>query len=144
MTQFIGTRVEDRCDGTWNVCGTEVGCLLGDRSYISGRFPNTQKVITQVFEPSTVTVSFFLSEIAGAGTSTVLTFYEGSCDTPTRVEITGKAFTAESEKQGYVSRSADLSSIGDHLVKVESDARTKFLMKLDVLPVRLKASSSSP
>jgi hypothetical protein len=39
---------------------------------------------------------------------------------------------------GYVTRSADLSSTGDHLVQVESDARTRYLLKIDVLPLRLR------
>ena len=34
--------------------------------------------------------------------------------------------------------SAVLSGIGGHLIDVESDARTKYLMKIDVLPLRLK------
>lgn len=136
--QFIGTRIDDACDGEWNVCSTTVGCFLGDRSYIEGRFPGQNKVAIKVFEPSTVTVSFFLSETAGAGEETVLNFYEDRCRARVRIPVSGKTFVGESEKKGWVSREADLSGIGDHLIEVESDARTKYLMKIDVLPLRLK------
>ena len=141
-SEFLGTRIADPCDGTWNVCKTRVGCLLGDTSYIEGRFPGTNQVAFQLFEPSTVTASFLLSEIAGAGETTVVTFNEGSCMSPVRVEVTGKAFIGEAEKVGWVSRSMDLMDVGDHLVQVESDARLKYAFKLDVLPLRLKQSAS--
>jgi hypothetical protein len=137
-SEFVGTRIADTCDGTWNVCSTRVGCLVGDRSYVEGRFPGVNRVAIQVFEPSMVTASFFLSEIAGAGEETVVTFYEGSCTAPVRVEVTGTTFIGEAEKVGYVSRSADLMTVGDHLIQVESDARAKYLWKIDVLPLRLK------
>lgn len=135
-TSFIGTRFQDPCDGTWNVCSTQVGCLLGDRSYIEGRFPGTNKVAVQLFEPSKVTASFLLSEVAGAGTTTTITMYEGSCTSPTRVEVTGLTFIGEAEKVGYVARSVDLREIGDHLIQVESDARAKYLLKVDIAPLR--------
>jgi len=140
--QFVGSRVSDPCDRTWNVCATRVGCFLGDRSYIEGRFPGTNRVGIELFEPSTVTVSFFLTEVAGAGVTTAITFYEGSCTTPQRVEVTGNTFIGEAEKLGYVSRQANLMGVGDHLIQVESDARAKYLMKIDVLPLRLQQSSA--
>lgn len=141
QSQFIGTRVLEPCDGTWNVCATRVGCYLGDRSYVGGRFPGTEHVGIELFEPSTVTVSFYLSEVAGAGETTAITLFEGSCTTPQRVEVTGKTFVGEAEKVGFVKRSANLMGVGDHLIQVESDARTKYLMKIDVLALRLQDSS---
>lgn len=136
--QFIGTRVPDDCNGEWNVCDTTVGCFLGDRSYIEGRFPGHNKVAIQLFEPSEVTVSFYLSETAGTGDETVINFFEESCSSRVRVPVTGRTFVGEAEQRGFTARSADLSGIGDHLIDVESDARTKYLMKIDVLPLRLK------
>lgn len=136
--QFIGTRVPDDCNGEWSVCSTTVGCFLGDRSYVEGRFPGQNKVAIQLFEPSEVTVSFYLSETAGTGEETVLNFFETSCSSRIRVPVTGRSFVGEAEQRGFVARKADLSGIGDHLIDVESDARTKYLMKIDVLPLRLR------
>lgn len=136
--QFIGTRIADACNGAWNVCDTTVGCFLGDRSYIEGRFPGAAKVGIQIFEPSEVTVSMLLSETGGEGETTTFNFFEGSCGSRTRVEVTGKAFINEGQQNGWVSRTAELSSEGDHLIDVESDARTNYLLKIDVLPLRLK------
>lgn len=136
--QFIGTRIEDGCGGEWNVCATTVGCFVGDRSYVEGRFPGKNSVGIQLFEPSEVTVTVFLFETAGAGEETVFNFFEPSCSSRVRREVTGRTMVGESEKVGWVARKAELSGVGDHLIEVESDARTRYLMKVDVLPLRLR------
>ncbi len=104
---------------------------MGDRSYVEGRFPGTNKVGIQLFEPSEVTVTMLLEETAGAGESTVINFCEERSGSRVR-------FVGEAEQTGWVSRSAELSGTGDHLIEVVSDARTLYLMKIDVLPLRLR------
>ena len=136
--QFVGVRIEDACNGEWPICATTVGCFIGDRSYVTGRFPGKNKIALQIFEPSTVTASFFVSEVSGAGDLTVVTFYEDKCRARIRTEITGRTFLGEAEKRGFVSRDADLTGVGDHLIEFESDARARYLMKIDVMPLRLK------
>ena len=136
--QFIGSRILDACDGEWPICATTAGCILGDRSYVQGRFPGANKVVIPIFEPSEVTVSVFLSETSGAGQQTVVNLYEPACASRTRVTMTGTAFVAEAQQNGLVTRKADLSGVGDHLIEVESDARSKYLLKVDVLPLRLR------
>lgn len=132
----------DACDGEWPACRTTVGCIIGDRSYVQGRFPGSNKVLVQLFEPSTVTISFFLSEIAGTGEETRISFYEAECRSRVRQVLTGRALVGEAENRGWVSREADLSDVGDHLIEFESDARARYFMKVDVLPLRLKDASS--
>ncbi len=138
--QFIGARVLDGCDGSWSVCDTTVGCLLGDRSYVEGRFPGQRRLALQLFEPSEVTVSFSLSGTTGAGDETVLTFFEPACASRVRVPVSGRSFVGEADQKGVVARSATLSGVGDHLLEIASDAQTRYLMKVDVLPLRLKSS----
>ncbi len=141
--EFIGVRVLDACNGNWPVCDTTVGCMVGDRSYVQGRFPGTARVAYQLFEPSTVTVSFLLSEIAGSGDETTIHFYEDQCRSRVRTAVPGRTFVGEAQQVGLVHRETDLSGIGDHLLEVISDARARYLMKVDVVPLRLKESPSS-
>jgi len=136
--QFIFGRVADRCDTEWPVCDTIAGCLLGDSSYIEGKFPTAGRVAVQLFEPSTVTVSFFLMNVAGSGKETDIYFNEDRCRSKVPITIEGRTFVGEAENTGFVARSADLSGVGDHLIEYESDSRLDFLMKVDVLPLRLK------
>jgi hypothetical protein len=135
---FVGQRIVDRCDNQWNVCETQVGCLLGDTSYIEGRFPGQAKAALKLFEPSVVTVSLFLSDVAGAGQETVVQLYEDRCRAKIRIPLTGKTFVGEFEQRGVLSREAELTGLGDHLIEVISDSKLKYLMKIDVLPLRLK------
>jgi hypothetical protein len=137
-SQFIFGRVSDRCNTEWPICDTIAGCLLGDSSYIEGKFPTSGKVAVQLFEPSTVTVSFYLENVAGAGEEAAINFFEDRCRSRVRIAVQGKTFVGEAEQSGFVKRSADLSGIGDHLIEYTADARLQFLMKVDVLPLRLK------
>ncbi len=141
--QFLGTRVQDHCDGEWPVCRTTVGCIVGDRSYVEGRFPGANKLSVQLFEPSTVTLSFFLTEIAGTGEETRINFYETECSSRVRRVLSGRSLIGEAETKGWTSREADLSDIGDHLIEFESDARAKYLVKVDVVPLRLKMAEGN-
>ena len=86
-----------------------------------------------------MTVSFFLQDVAGSGQETDIFFNEDRCRSKIPVTVMGRDFVGESQNAGgVVSRSADLSGVGDHLIEFQSDARLDFLLKIDVLPVRLK------
>jgi hypothetical protein len=136
--QFIAGRVDDRCDGQWPVCDQIAGCLIGEQSYVEGKFPGANRVAIQLFEPSTVRVSFFLENAGAAGEETVINFFEDRCRSRIRESVSGKAFIGENEQVGYVAREADLSGIGDHLISFESDAKASYLFKVDVVPTRLQ------
>ncbi len=135
--QFVADRVLDVCDSEWPLCASKVGCFVGERSYVAGRFPGQNRVAIKIFEPSKVTVSFLLSETSASGTQTVVNFYEERCRARIRTEIPGKTFVTESEQLGFVQRSAELTGEGDHLLEFESDAKTRYLVKVDVTPLRL-------
>lgn len=137
--QFIAGRVLDRCDSGWPVCDRLAGCLLGDSSYLEGKFPGRATLAVQLFEPSTVRLSFYLEEVSSAGEETALNFFEDRCRSRTRVTISGRTFLGEAAQQGVVFREADLSGVGDHLIELQSDARVSYLAKLEVLPKRLQS-----
>lgn len=135
---FIGGRVEDTCDGTWPVCDSFAGCMIGEQSYIQGRFPNKGRFVVRVAEPSVVKIHVFLEEVGAAGEQTSFTLFEDRCRSRTRVEATGKAFIAEMEQRGEFTREATLSGTGDHLIEFESDAQARYVIKVDVRPTRLQ------
>jgi hypothetical protein len=135
--EFIAGRVADRCDGEWPVCDQIAGCLIGNQSYVEGRFPGQNRVAVQLFEPSTVKAWFFLQETSAAGTETVVSFFEDRCRARIRETLSGRAFVGEAEQLGYVLREAELSGIGDHLLTFQSDSKTSYLFKVEVIPTRL-------
>ncbi len=136
--EFLGSRVADTCDAQWPVCDKVVGCLLGDASYIQGKFPGDGRLAVQLFEPSVVRILFLLDGIIAAGDETVINFYEDQCRSRVRHTVTGRTFVGESEQVGYVAREADLAGVGDHLIEFTSDSRLTYAAKLEVIPDRLK------
>lgn len=141
--EFIGTRVKDTCGGEWPICSEIAGCLVGDKSYLEGRFPGKRQLGIQLFEPSTVKLTFLLDQVSGAGEQTALTFFEERCRSRVRVAVSGRTFVGEAEQNGTVFRSADLSGVGDHLLEVESDSRANYLLKVDITPLRLKSQDGT-
>jgi hypothetical protein len=142
--QFIGSRVLEVCNGQWPVCDTTVGCFVGDQSYVSGRFPGSNQVGIQIFEPSQVTATFYVSNVASSGVMTVVNLYEDRCRSRVREEITGRTFIGEMQTMASVARKADLTGTGDHLISWESDSRSDYLLKIDILPLRLRDTAAAP
>ncbi len=131
---FVAARVLDRCNQSLPVCNSLANCLLGEESYISGRFPGEGKVIIQTASPSTVTVSFLFQDITAAGDITSIVFNETGCKSNTRIEVAGQTVTQESTLTGVFKRSADLQEAGDHLIDFQSGTEATYTMKVDVTP----------
>ncbi len=133
---FIGPRVRDTCDASWPVCSQVAGCILGTESYAEGRFPGRGRFIVQLPEASTVRVSFYLEEVAAAGEETVVLFHEEGCRTRTREAVDGRSVLDAMEKNGEFIREADLTGVGDHLIEFESDMQARYVVKVEVTPLR--------
>ncbi|WP_241758672.1 hypothetical protein [Pyxidicoccus parkwayensis] len=133
---FIGARVKDTCDAAWPVCNQVAGCILGTESYAEGRFPGQGQFIVQVPEASTVKVRFFLEDVTAAGEETVVLFHEEGCRARKREAADGRAVQDLMEKFGEFSREADLTGVGDHLIEFESDMQARYVVKVDVTPLR--------
>lgn len=136
--EFLFGRVQEKCDSEWPVCDQISGCLVGSTSYVAGKFPGSGKLAVQVFEPSSVTVSFYLEKVGALGTETAINWYEERCRARYRETITNRTFVGEMEQQFYVARTADLSGTGDHLITFESDVSADYLAKVDVVPKRVQ------
>ncbi|MCP3138986.1 hypothetical protein [Pyxidicoccus xibeiensis] len=133
---FIGPRVKDTCDASWPVCSRVAGCILGTESYSEGRFPGRGQFIVQAPEAATVKVSFFLEDVTAAGEETVVLFHEEGCRARTRQASDGRAVLDMMEKFGEYTREADVTGVGDHLIEFESDMQARYVVKVDVTPLR--------
>ncbi|HYI00198.1 hypothetical protein [Hyalangium sp.] len=133
---FIGSRAKDVCDAEWPVCSKVAGCILGMESYTEGRLPGKGQFIVQLQEASTVRVRFFLEEVTAAGEETVVTFHEEGCRARNREVVTGRTALDSAEKFGEFSREVSLTGVGDHLVEFESDMQARYVLKVEVEPLR--------
>ncbi|CAM3677456.1 hypothetical protein COSO111634_22715 [Corallococcus soli] len=135
---FIGARVLDVCKASWPVCNQFAGCILGPESYSEGRFPGRGQVIVRVPEASTIKVSFFLEEVTAAGEETAVTVHEEGCRARQRQAATGRAALDQMEKFGEFTRQVDVTGVGDHLVEFDSDMQARYVVKVDVTPLRIQ------
>jgi hypothetical protein len=135
-SDFIGGRAKDVCDAEWPVCSQVAGCILGMESYTEGRLPGKGQFIVQLPEASTVRVHFFLEDVVAAGEETVVTFYEEGCRERIRQSVNGRTALDSAEKLGEFTREADLTGVGDHLVEFESDLQARYVLKVEVVPLR--------
>lgn len=133
---FIGSRAKDACDAEWPVCSRVAGCILGQESYTEGRLPAHGQFIVQLKEASTVRVRFFLEDVVAAGEETVVTFHEEGCRARIRESVSGETALDSAEKTGQFSREADLTGVGDHLVEFDSDMQARYVLKVEVEPLR--------
>ncbi|WP_244238536.1 hypothetical protein [Corallococcus terminator] len=135
---FIGARVQDVCKASWPVCNQFAGCILGPESYSEGRFPGRGQLIVRVPEASTIKVSFFLEEVTAAGEETAVTVHEEGCRARQRQAATGRAALDQMEKFGEFTRQVDVTGVGDHLVEFDSDMQARYVVKVDVTPLRVQ------
>ncbi|MCY1044116.1 hypothetical protein OV208_22555 [Corallococcus sp. bb12-1] len=135
---FIGARVQDVCKASWPVCNQFAGCILGPESYSEGRFPGRGQLIVRVPEASTIKVSFFLEEVTAAGEETAVTVHEEGCRARQRQSSTGRAALDQMEKFGEFTRQVDVTGVGDHLVEFDSDMQARYVVKVDVTPLRVQ------
>ncbi len=133
---FIGSRAKDVCDAEWPVCSRVAGCILGTESYMEGRLPGQGQFIVQLQEASTVRVRFFLEDVVASGEETVVTFHEEGCRARNRQAVSGRTVLDFAEKVGEFSREADLTGVGDHLVEFDSDLQGRYVLKVEVEPLR--------
>ncbi|NNB87164.1 hypothetical protein HJC10_35335 [Corallococcus exiguus] len=135
---FIGARVLDVCKASWPVCSEYAGCILGPESYSEGRFPGRGQVLVRVPEASTIKVSFYLEEVTAAGEETAITVHEEGCRARQRKASTGRAALDQMEKFAVFTQQADVTGVGDHLVEFDSDMQARYVVKVDVTPLRLQ------
>jgi len=132
---FTSGRAEDPCNQAFAACNGTVGCILGNDSYTSGSFPGSGRFLVETSGPSTVEVHFFLENPTGAGTQTVITWFESGCTSSFQQPFTGKVFVNEAEaSNGEFVASQQLSAPGDHLITYTSDVTSSFLVKVVVIP----------
>jgi len=132
---FTSGLTDDPCNRALPACNGVVGCTLTNQSYTNGKFPGTQSFLVQTSGPSTVEVHFFLENPSSTGSETYITWYESGCTSSFETPVTGKVFVNEAEAaDGEFVRSQQLSAPGDHLVTVQSDAVTDYLIKVVVIP----------
>ncbi len=123
---------EDRCDGTFPICQTTAGCVMGSNKYLKGRFPGSRQFIVPAPEEAVITVRIFFATQVATGVDTEILWHEPGCfDTYQYLSEGSDIFLAAGNDQVF-EQSKQVFLDGDHLIEVFSDAIAEYAITVDV------------
>lgn len=123
---------EDRCDGTFPICQTTAGCVMGSGKYLQGRFPGSRQFIVSAPEEAIITVQIFFATQVAKGVDTEILWHEPGCfDTYQYLSEGADIFQAAGNDQVFT-QSRQVFLEGDHLVEVFSDSIAEYAIRVEV------------
>ena len=108
--------------------------MLDDTNYTSGSFAQggTQRFIVRTSSAATIEVDLFFVTEGTPGTDTEVDWYETECSSEQSLDSGGDDIFSEAGPSRVWSRTEEVTTIGDHLVQVFSDAQADYLLRVIV------------
>lgn len=135
---FVSGRLRDTCNESWPVCTTVAGCVVGDTSYVEGKFPGTRRLIVRTDGQREISVVLFFKNEGAIGTETRIVWNEAGCGASAIEVIDGRNLFKEASADGTLKRSRNVFTEGDHLIEITSDATVDYLLRIDTAPASAK------
>ncbi len=121
------------CNGTFPICATTAGCILGPGQYLEGAFPGARQfIVVTPDEESVITVDIFFRTQEAVGFDTEISWFEPGCIDVFRYRSGGIDIFQEAGNDRVLSVSQQVFEVGEHLVEVFSDARAEYLIRAQV------------
>lgn len=130
---FTRGLTEERCEGTYPICSTTAGCVLGEQRYLQGSFPGTREVIVPAPEGSIITVRLFFTEQVAHGLDTRILLSETGCIDTYEWASEGIDIFLEAGSDRTLEKRWEVYSDGDHLLEVSSDAIADYVVHVEVV-----------
>lgn len=131
---FVSGRLRDTCNESWPVCTTVAGCMVGDTSYLEGKFPGTRRFIVKTDGQREISVVLFFKNEGAIGTETRIVWNEAGCGASSIEVIDGRSLFKEAAIDGTLKRSKNVFTEGDHLIEITSDATVDYLLRIETKP----------
>ncbi len=130
---FTRGLTRDRCEGTYPICATTAGCVLGNNRYLEGSFPGTREVIVPAPAESIVTVRvFFVTQVAH-GLDTRILLSEPGCIDTYEWASEGRDIFLDAGSDRTLEVTQEVFEDGDHLLEVSSDAIGDYVIQVEVI-----------
>lgn len=123
---------KDRCDGTYPICATTAGCVMGSNRYLEGSFPGSRELIVPAPADSIIAVHLFFTEQVAHGLDTRILISEPGCIDTYEWASEGRDVFLEAGSDRTLSVEQEVFLDGDHLVEVASDANAAYIVLIDV------------
>jgi hypothetical protein len=131
---FTDGRAAKDCSGALPVCSATAGCVLDNQSYASGSFQQggTLRAIVRTDGAADVEVALFFRTELSPGTDTEIAWYEVGCRQRFAADNAGRDVFVEAGQDRLFKRTQRITTAGDHLIEVFSDAQADVLYKVTV------------
>lgn len=129
---FASGRSENVCDSTVPVCDTSAGCVLDGDHYLTGDFPGARRFIVRTTGEADITVTLYFEGAKSPGADTDIFLFEAGCTEQFSYQSAGRDIFREAGPDLTFNWSTHVYQEGDHLVTVDSDALSGYLLKVDV------------
>jgi hypothetical protein len=131
---FTDGRALEPCASTIPVCSATASCVLSDTNYTEGSFAQgaTRRVIVRTTGEATIDVALYFVTEGSPGVDTEIAWSEVGCRDRASVSSDGKDLFAEAGADRVWHRSRKVTTAGDHLVEVFSDAQADYLLRVSV------------
>ena len=132
---FTDSRTLRECAGAVPVCSTSGGCVLDNQTYARGAFQQggTLRAIVRTTSAADVEVALYFRTEQSPGTDTEIAWSEVGCRERFSAQSDGRDVFAEAGNDRVWKRKQRLTTAGDHLIEVFSDAQAEVLYKVTVL-----------
>ena len=122
----------DRCDGTYPICASTAGCVMGENRYLEGAFPGSREVIVPAPAESLITVRLFFVTQGAHGLDTRILIHEPGCIDTYEWASEGRDIFLEAGSDRVLEVRREVFLEGDHLVEVASDAVADYAFTVEV------------
>ncbi|MCB9655435.1 MAG: hypothetical protein H6729_15045 [Deltaproteobacteria bacterium] len=129
---FTRGLTHERCDGTFPVCQTTAGCVMGTGRYLDGQFPGSRRFIVSAPEESVIRIDIFLDDQRATGTDTEILWNEPGCFDTYQYRSEGRDIFLEAGKDQIFSQSHQIFLDGEHLIEVLSDAVASYAIRVSI------------
>jgi hypothetical protein len=131
---FTADRSAVSCNSAIPVCTTYAGCSLDETNYVAGSFSQGPAVrfLVHTGGPATISVELYFTSEQSPGVDTEVTWYESACASSTTQASDGADVFAEAGANMVWKRSQQVTTEGDHLVELFSDAQASYLLRVEI------------
>src|SRR5471032_78920 len=133
---FTAGRALVSCDASIPVCSTFAGCVLDGANYTYGSFAQggTRRAIVRTTGAANLKVSLLFESEGSPGTDTEIGYSEAGCATRYSMDNGGTDIFNEAGAARIWTRTQQVTTSGDHLIEVFSDAQADYLLSVSILP----------
>ncbi|MCB9729704.1 MAG: hypothetical protein H6744_05370 [Deltaproteobacteria bacterium] len=130
---FVGSRLEELCNGSIPACDLKASCVLGEDRFIRRTFPGGERLIVRTELPDQrLSVRMLLGDLVSPGTELVVEARSPTCAAADRERLVDVDLFELAGDDLTLDVVLELPEPGDHLVEIFSDMSASYLLLFEL------------